>query len=364
MTGPLDGVGVVELAGMGPGPMAATMLSDMGATVVRVVRPAGDEPAHDLGLGRDHVVLDLKAGADQQELRRLLDAADVLVEGMRPGVLARLVEDDDALMRRYPTLVLAHLTGWGQTGPRRDQPGHDINYLAVTGLLHGLGPAGHRPTPPMNLLGDYAGGAAFAVIGILAALVERGRTGRGQVVDVAMADGASLLGLLQHRRMARGAWTDARGANLFDGGAPFYDTYECADGRYIAVGALEPRFFANLLAGLGIDGPWDQHDRAGWPALRAAIAAAFARRGRDEWATVFDRLEACVSPVLSLAEAPTDPANRSRGAFLPGGAGAPEPAPAPRFSRSTSGRGTGPSRRIEVEEAVGRLTTRGGATDG
>jgi alpha-methylacyl-CoA racemase len=327
--GPLAGLRVVELAGLGPAPLACTLLSDLGADVVRVARPGG--AGHVLAADRPTVVADLRDGPTREEFLRLLETADVLVDVYRPGALERLGLGPDVCCARSPRLVQARVTGWGQEGPRALEAGHDINYLAATGLLHAVGEPGRKPVPPLNLVGDYGGGAMMAVIGILAAVHESRTSGRGQVVDVAMADGAAYLGLYQHRMLARGEWRDERGANLFDGGAPFYDTYACADGRYVAVGAVEPQFFAALLDGLGLPGDLTQ-DRAGWPELRRRLAEAFGSRPRDAWAAHFAGRDACVTPVLTLAEASTDPHALARSGYVPGPDGAAEPAPAPRFA--------------------------------
>jgi alpha-methylacyl-CoA racemase len=333
--GPLAGIRVVELAGLGPAPLACTLLADLGADVVRVARPG--DAGHVLADGRPTAVADLKDGPTREAFLRLLESADVLIDVFRPGVLERLGLGPEVCSARNPRLVQARVTGWGQEGPRAHEAGHDINYLSLTGLLHAVGEPGRKPVPPLNLVGDYGGGAMFAVVGILAALHERGAGGRGQVVDVAMADGAAYLGLYQHRMHARGSWRDERGSNSFDGGAPYYDTYACADGRFVAVGALESQFFAALLAGLGLS-PELTQDRAGWPELRRHLAEAFATRPRDEWTAHFAGRDACVTPVLTLAEAAADPHAVARAGFVPGADGAAEPAPAPRFGRTPATR--------------------------
>jgi alpha-methylacyl-CoA racemase len=344
MAGPLTGLRVVELAGIGPGPHAAMILADLGADVVRVERPQGTaDPGsgaqHDYLLrGRRSVTADLKSPAGRDLVGTLSDRADVLIEGLRPGVAERLGVGPDTLRERNPRLVYARMTGWGQQGPLAARAGHDINYISLTGALHAIGTAGARPTPPLNLVGDFGGGSMFCVTGILAALWERERSGEGQVIDVAMVDGASVLLQMTWSLLGMGAWRDEPASNRLDTGAPFYDTYQCADGRYVAVGALEPQFYAELLDGLGLDPAAlpAQHDEDGWPVLRAALTAAFASRGRDEWAAVFAGRDACVTPVLSFGEAPGHPQLAERGTIIEID-GVRQAAPAPRFSRSAPG---------------------------
>jgi alpha-methylacyl-CoA racemase len=331
-TGPLAGVRVVELAGMGPGPHAAMMLADLGAEVVRVQRPGGGGAQL---RNRRIVVADLKDTGDLDQVRGLIDGADVLLEGFRPGVTERLGLGPDECCSRNPGLVYTRITGWGQTGPRAQQAGHDINYVGLTGLLHAMGTPDGPPPPPLNLVGDYGGGSMFAVVGVLAALVERQASGRGQVIDAAIVNGAPVLGHVVWSMRADGRWSDARGANVFDGSAPFYRTYECADGNYVAVGALEPEFFAEMLRILELNpetiGP--QRDRAGWPAMRDALADAFRRHPRDHWARVFSESDACVTPVLTVTEAMDDPQLNARNVFADVD-GVRQPAPAPSFSRT------------------------------
>ncbi|MDT5193710.1 MAG: alpha-methylacyl-CoA racemase [Mycobacterium sp.] len=332
--GPLAGVKVVELAGMGPGPHAAMLLADLGADVLRVQRPG--RPAGGAQLrGRRIVVADLKDVGDLNQVRELIDGADVLLEGFRPGVTERLGLGPDECCGRNPGLVYSRVTGWGQTGPRARQAGHDINYIGLTGLLHAMGPADRPPAPPLNLLGDYGGGSLFAVLGVLAALIERQASGRGQVIDAAIVNGAPLLGHVLWAMRADGRWSDERGANVFDGSAPFYCTYECADGGYVAVGALEPEFFAELLRLLEIDPATlsAQRDRSGWPAMRDTLSDRFRRHPRDHWSRVFSGSDACVTPVLSAAEAMDDPQLQARNVFVHVD-GVRQPAPAPLFSRT------------------------------
>ncbi|CAN5645183.1 CaiB/BaiF CoA-transferase family protein [soil metagenome] len=341
--GPLHGVRVVELAGLGAAPFGCMVLADLGADVVRVRRPGGgvlDVPNDPLTSGRRTLEIDLQTGAGRDLALALAQRADVLVEGFRPDVAERLGLGPEACTSRNPRLVYARMTGWGQSGPLAQDVGHDINYLAVAGLLHHLGPAGGPPIPPMNLVADFGGGGMLLVVGVLAALLERERSGRGQVIDAAMVDGAALLGALAAGLRAAGQLSDERGTNLIDGGAPFYRTYETSDRKYVAVGALEPRFYAALLDGLGLHAAElpAQHDRAGWPVLAERFAATFAGRTRAQWAAHFAGTEACVSPVLTMGEAPEHPHNAERGTFVEI-AGVTRPAAAPRFSRSAPGAG-------------------------
>jgi alpha-methylacyl-CoA racemase len=344
-TGPLAGTRVVELAGIGPAPYACMLLADLGADVLRVDRPGGGGlslTSYDvLGRGRRSVAVDLKAPAGAEVVLRLAERADVFVEGFRPGVAERLGVGPDTCAARNSRLVYARMTGWGQDGPLAARAGHDITYSAITGALHAVGERGRKPVPPLNLVADFGGGSMFLVTGILAALLERGRSGRGQVVDAAMVDGVTSLMSMFYGLRAAGVWTDERGANLLDGGAPFYDTYRCADGEYVAVGALEPQFFAALVATLGLHDVPPQHDTARWPELRRRLADAFTTRTRDEWAAVFEGLDACVAPVLSLTEAASHPHVTARSSVVERD-GVPQPAPAPRFSRTPSAPGGSP----------------------
>ena len=337
--GPLTGLRVVELAAMGPSPHAAMLLGDLGAEVVLVLRP-GD--ATTLATAPDHtnrnrtaVVADLKDPGQRDEVLALITRADVLIEGYRPGVAERLGLGPGICLRRNPRLVYGRMTGWGQQGTLAATAGHDINYLALTGHLHAIARAGERPIPPLNLVGDFGGGSMFLLAGILAALIERTTSGQGQVVDAAMVDGTSLLGQMIWAMRARGLWTDQPGMNLLDTGRPFYDTYQTADGKYVAVGAIESKFFAELIRGLGLDRADlpGQHEQARQSELRGAIAAAFRTRTRDEWTKVFAGTDACVTPVLSYAEALENEHLRERGTLIEVD-GVPQPAPAPRFSRT------------------------------
>jgi alpha-methylacyl-CoA racemase len=335
--GPLAGVRVVELTGIGPAPFCAMVLADLGAEVLRVDRPAASRPEWPtvLARGRRSVAVDLKHPDGAGVVLDLAAAADALVEGFRPGVAERLGIGPDACLARNPRLVYGRVTGWGQQGPWRLAAGHDIDYVALAGALHPIGEAGGPPVPPLNLLGDFGGGGMLLALGVVAALLEAGRSGTGQVVDAAMVDGAALLATQVHELLAAGLWREERGANLLDGGAPFYGVYETADGRHLAVGALEPQFWAELLRRLGLDAgdlP-AQLDRDGWPLLRERLAALFRTRTRDEWSELLAGTDACVAPVLGLAEAPAHPHNRARGTFVEVG-GVVQPAPAPRFSRT------------------------------
>ncbi len=338
--GPLHGVRVIEIASLAPAPFGCMVLSDLGADVIRVDRPTsvgGGASIDPLGRGRRSVGLNLKDPAGVDVLLRLIETADVLVEGFRPGVTERLGFGPDVCLERNPGLVYGRMTGWGQEGPMARMAGHDINYIALAGALDPIGRAGERPLPPLNLVGDFGGGGMLLAVGILAALFERSRSGRGQVVDAAMVDGAALLTSFIHGMRGQGQWQDARGTNLLDTGAPFYDTYETSDSLFVSVGALEPQFYAALLTGLGLAGedlpPQYAQDR--WPELKARFTEVFKRRTRDEWAEIFDGTDACVAPILSLGEAPAHPHAAARTGFVDV-AGLTQPAPAPRFSRTAA----------------------------
>src|SRR5688572_23854561 len=310
--GPLAGLRVIELASIGPGPMCAMLLADQGADVVRIdrVEPSGLgvalDPKFDVtARSRRSVALDLKQRAGCEAALRLIERADVSIEGWRPGVAERLGLGPEDCLRRNPKLVYGRMTGFGQTGPLAQAAGHDINYIALTGALHAIGPAGGKPVPPLNLIGDYGGGALYLAFGLMAGLYERQRSGQGQVVDAAMVDGASSLMSIFHGLLASGRWdADTRSANLLDGGAPFYDTYATADGKYLSVGCLEPKFFAEFAQRIGLDESFvtRQYDRRAWPEMRAAISARLASRTRDDWCRALDGSDACVAPVLTLHE--------------------------------------------------------------
>jgi alpha-methylacyl-CoA racemase len=336
--GPLAGVRVVELAGIGPGPFAAMLLADLGADVVRVDRPGGPglgiDPAHDVtNRNKRSVLVDLKAAEGPGTVLDLAGRADILIEGYRPGVAERLGVGPGPCLARNPRLVYGRMTGWGQHGPLAPTAGHDIGYIAVTGALATAGPAGGPPAFPANLLGDYAGGALYLVTGVLAALQHARAHGEGQVVDAAIVDGTAHLTAMLHGMRAAGAWSAPRGANLLDGGAPFYGIYETADGGWMAVGALEQRFYDEFARLLGLDerAAALRGDLARWGELRTAVAARFKARTREEWTGVFSGTDACVAPVLSLEEAPAHPHLAARGTFVQDG-GLSQPAPAPRFS--------------------------------
>ncbi|HET7013772.1 MAG TPA: CaiB/BaiF CoA-transferase family protein [Streptosporangiaceae bacterium] len=348
--GPLDGVRVIEIASLAPAPFGCMIMSDLGADVLRVERPSNcrpdlPEPVDPLTRGRSSIGLNLKDPEGVELLLRLIENADVLVEGFRPGVTERLGFGPEVCAARNPGLIYARMTGWGQDGPLAPTAGHDIDYIGVSGALHPIGRAGERPVPPLNLVGDFGGGGMLLAIGVLAALVERQRSGLGQVIDAAMVDGSALLSSFIYGLRARGAWRDERGVNLLDGGAPFYDTYGTSDGKYVAVGALEPQFYAALLKGLGLDGAElpAQLDPSGWPVLREKFTEIFANRTRDDWTAVFDGTDACVAPVLSPGEAAGHPHNVARGVFTEVG-GLIQPAPAPRFARTTAGQPAPPVR--------------------
>jgi alpha-methylacyl-CoA racemase len=342
MAGPLQGLRVVELAGIGPAPHAAMILGDLGADVVRIERPASK--AVDVAQGKPDAMLrnrrsvaaNLKSDEGRELVLGLVAKADVLIEGYRPGVTERLGLGPEDCVAVNERLVYGRMTGWGQAGPRALQAGHDINYISLNGVLHSVGRAGERPVPPLNLAGDFGGGSMFLLVGILAALRERERSGKGQVVDAAMIDGSSVLAQMMWSMLAAGTWSDERGVNMLDTGAPYYDTYECADGRYVALGAIEPQFYAAMLNGLGLnaeDLP-GQNDRSRWSELRATLQSVFGSRDRDHWAKVFADTDACVTPVLSFGEVEAESHVMERNTFYREG-DALFPAPAPRFSRST-----------------------------
>ncbi|MGI5421434.1 CaiB/BaiF CoA transferase family protein [Actinomadura luteofluorescens] len=339
--GPLSGVRVIELAGIGPGPFAAMLLADLGADVIRVDRASAVRDGESTGgtdftnRGKRSIAIDLKSERGREVVLRLVERSDVLLEGFRPGVTERLGIGPDDCLARNPRLVYGRMTGWGQEGPLAHTAGHDVGYIAITGALHAIGRAGGPPQVPMNLLGDFAGGSMYLVTGVLAALLESRANGRGQVVDAAIVDGTAHLSTFIHGFLAGGIWEDRRGVNMLDTGAPWYDVYETSDGRHMAVGAIEPQFYAEFLRRLGLDGEDlpAQYDRDRWPAMRDRFAAAFRTRTRDEWAEVFVPSDACVAPVLSMTEAAEHPYNTSREVF-PDLAGHRQPAPAPRFSRT------------------------------
>jgi len=353
--GPLAGLRVLEFEAIGPGPFAAMMLADMGADVLLVDRPSGS----DLGLGhrrrhevmlrgRRSVTLDLKSAEGAAAALRLAERADAIVEGFRPGVMERLGLGPEAMLARNPKLVYGRMTGWGQDGPLAARAGHDINYIALAGALHAIGRAGEPPVPPLNLVGDFGGGGMLLAFGIACGVIEARSSGYGQVVDAAMVDGASLLVTMLSGMLDAGSWREERGVNILDGGAPWYDSYETSDGKFVAIGAIEAKFFAELLQRLEIDPATlpRQHDRAGWPAMRERFAAAFRSRSRDEWCAAFEGSDACFAPVLTFSESRRHPHVAARGGTVEL-AGIAQPAPAPRFGRTPGGARRPPPERGE-----------------
>ena len=340
--GPLTGVRVIEIAGIGPGPFGAMMLADMGADVVRVDRASAvrggdpDRPSLDvMARGRRSIGVDLKAPEGLDTVLSLVEEADALLEGFRPGVAERLGIGPDDCLARNPALVYGRMTGWGQHGPYAPTAGHDINYISLAGVLHAIGRAGEAPVPPLNLVGDFGGGGMYLAFGMVCALLEARTSGQGQVVDAAMVDGAASLMTFMSGMRVSGMWRDERGTNMLDTGAHFYDVYETSDGRHISLGPIEPQFYAELRELLGLHGSeWDaQHDRDRWPELKQKLAAVVAQRTRDEWCELLEGTDTCFAPVLSPSEAPDHPHNRERGTFTEV-AGVVQPGPAPRFSRT------------------------------
>jgi alpha-methylacyl-CoA racemase len=347
--GPLSGIRVLEFEAIGPAPFAGMLLADMGADVLVVDRPA----ASDLGLTRERwydvmmrgkrsVTLDLKSS--KEPALELIGRADVLIEGFRPGVMERLGLGPDVALARNPRLVYGRMTGWGQEGPLAPRAGHDINYIALAGVLNAFGRKGEPPVPPLNLVGDFGGGGMLLGFGVACALLEAARSGKGQVVDAAMVDGASLLAAMFHGFLEADQWSEVRGANILDTGAPWYDVYETKDGKYVSIGAIEARFYAELIRKLGLKDLPGQHDRSGWPALREAFRTTFRSKTREEWSAVFEGSDACFAPVLSFSEARRHPHALARDAFLEN-SGAEQPAPAPRFSRTQGSVRRGPPER-------------------
>ena len=348
--GPLHGTRVIEFAGVGPAPHAAMVLADLGADVVRIQRPGvlplAESNADGMLRGRAVVEANLKDDADKASVMKLIARADVLVEGFRPGVMERLGYGPEDVKPLNPRLIYARMTGWGQTGPRAPRAGHDINYLGLTGFLHAIGRRSDRPVPPLNLVGDFGGGSMFLLVGVLAALIERQTSGRGQVIDAAIVDGVSVLGQMIWALRGIGIWSDERGTNMLDTGAPYYDTYETADGGYVAVGAIEPQFYAELLVGLGLSDRTnvpDRNDTAQWESLKAIFTEVFQTRTRGEWAALFDGTDACVTPVLTFAEAAADSHMTARGTVTVID-NVMQASVAPRFSRSVPGVPEGPAR--------------------
>jgi alpha-methylacyl-CoA racemase len=336
-TGPLKGVRIVEFAGIGPGPFACMMLADMGAEVITLDRVGANKNMKSVsGRGRKVVELDLKDKASIAQALDLLGNADALIEGFRPGVMERLGLGPDVVLARNPRLVYGRMTGWGQTGPLACAAGHDINYISITGALAAIG-GKDKPVPPLNLVGDFGGGALYLVVGVLAALVEAGKSGKGQVVDTAMCDGAASLMSMFFDFSAIGRWQEKRDSNMLDGGAHFYGVYECKDGQFISIGSIEPQFYALLrkLAGLD-DAAYDaQMDAKGWPALKEKLTAVFKSKTRDEWCAIMEGSDVCFAPILTMSEATQHPHMKAREVFITRH-GIPQPAPAPRFSRTPS----------------------------
>jgi alpha-methylacyl-CoA racemase len=343
--GPLDGIRIVEIAGIGPGPYGAMLLADLGAEVIRIDRSASvnsmgvadpDSPPSDvLGRGRRSLAVDLKHPDGVATVLDLIATADALVEGFRPGVMERLGLGPDVCLERNPRLVYGRMTGWGQEGPYAQAAGHDINYIALAGALEPLGRAGQPPTPPINLIGDFGGGGMLLAFGMCAALVEAGRSGKGQVIDAAMIDGAASLMTMTWSFKHMGIWHDERGTNMLDTGAHFYDTYETADGKYVSIGSIEPQFYAELLRLTGLEGADlpRQMDRSAWPELKERFAEIFRQKTRDEWCEIMEHTDVCFAPVLAMDEAPQHPHIAERETFTTY-AGLVQPAPAPRFSRT------------------------------
>lgn len=363
--GPLDGVTIVELAGLGPGPFCGMVLADLGARVVPVDRPGdvaglpGDPPVDVLERGKRSIALDLEQAAGVEVFLRLAETADAVIDPFRPGTAERLGVGPGACGARNPALVHGHMTGWGQDGPCAAMARHDIDYIAITGLLHAIGRRGGPPAPPLNVVGDFGGGEMLLAIGLLAGILHARASGDGQVVEAAMIDGAALLSAIFFGSTVLGEWRHERGSNLTDSGAPFYDVYRAADGRYIAVGAIEPRFYAELLKGLGLDGDEQQllgqYDRARRRELRERIAAALSRRSAADWVELLDGTDACVAPVLSFDEAPAHPQNRARDVYVEV-AGRLQPRPAPRFGRTPAAvRGPAPHAGQHTRELIAEL---------
>lgn len=351
--GPLVGIRVVEFAGLGPGPFACMLLADMGADIVRIERAKDQAPARvDLiGRGRRTVVADLKNAADRDQVRNLLAHADALIEGFRPGVMERLGLGPEDVAAINPRLVYGRMTGWGQSGPLSQAAGHDINYIALSGALAAIGEADRAPVPPLNLVGDYGGGSLYLVMGVLASLLEARASGRGQVVDAAICDGALSMMTLAQSQSLSGQWVSQRGSNMLDGGAPYYSSYRCADGEYVSIGAIEPQFFALLCERIGVapDLRNAQHDRERWPTLRAEFERIFRQQNRAQWDSLLGTSDACFAPVLSLDEARSHPHMVARDAFVDID-GSPHPAPAPRFSRTPSAIAARPKGSMTCEE--------------
>lgn len=335
--GPLSGLKIVEFAGIGPGPFCGMLLSDQGADVIRIDRPGpGRGSVHDVtGRGRRSVTMDLKNPADMEKTLKLVEKADAIIEGYRPGVMERLGLGPDVLLGRNPALVYGRMTGWGQHGALSHSAGHDINYISITGAYHAMGRAGEPPAPPLNLVGDYGGGALYLAFGLCAALLHAKNTGEGQVIDCAMSDGAASLASMFYGMRSAGIWTDERQDNMLDGGAHYYDAYECADGKWVSIGSIEPQFYAILLEKAGMSDPQfqKQNDKSAWSELKEKTIAIFKTKTRDEWCAIMEGTDICFAPVLSMAEAPDYKHNKDRETFVTV-EGVVQPAPAPRFSKT------------------------------
>ncbi|MFT5481582.1 MAG: alpha-methylacyl-CoA racemase [Halieaceae bacterium] len=369
MSGPLTGLKVVEFAGIGPGPFACMLLADLGADVIRVDRLTGgnalgaqENPADVLNRGRRSIAVNLKSSEGVEAALKLVDSADVLVEGFRPGVMEKLGLGPDVCAQRNPRLIYARMTGWGQSGPLSHAAGHDINYIAITGSLNAIGRKDSGPVPPLNLLGDFGGGSMYLLLGIMSALYERQNSGLGQVVDAAITDGVISLMAFTQGFAAMGMWNNERQSNMLDGAAPYYDTYQCSDGKWISVGSIEPQFFALLMEKLGIEQEGEanfatQFDQTKWPEMKSRVADIFSRKSRDDWCEIMEGTDVCFAPVLDMNEAPAHPHNVARDAFVERD-GVVQTAPAPRFSRTPGEIGATPvgvgchSRAILAEAGV------------
>jgi alpha-methylacyl-CoA racemase len=348
--GPLAGIKVLEFEAIGPAPFAGMLLADMGADVLVLERPAGTdlglkrERRHDVMMrGKRSVTLDLKKDSSREIVFSILEKADVLIEGLRPGVMERLGLGPDVALQRNPRLVYGRMTGWGQDGPLAPRAGHDINYIALAGVLHAFGRKGEAPVPPLNLIGDFGGGGMLLGFGVACALLEAKRSGRGQVVDAAMVDGSALLAAMFAGFLAAGTWSETRGDNILDTGAPWYNVYETKDGKYVSIGSIEERFYEELFSRIGLE-KLPQYDRARWPEMKKKFSDVFRTKTRDEWCAVFDGSDACFAPVLSWSEARRDPHNSTRKSYVTVG-GVEQPAPAPRFSRTATGTPAAPPER-------------------
>jgi alpha-methylacyl-CoA racemase len=359
-SGPLAGIKVLEVAGIGPGPFCGMMLADMGADVIRIDRAdrvRGGDPAKPsadiLARGRRSIAIDLKQAEGVEVVLRLVEQADVLIEGFRPGVMERLGLGPDVCLERNPRLVFGRMTGWGQEGPMAHAAGHDINYIALAGALEPLGRKGEKPTPPLNLVGDFGGGGMLLAFGVASALVERASSGKGQVVDAAMVDGAATLMGMFHSMAAMGVWNEERGTNLLDTGAHFYDTYETSDGKYISIGSIEPQFYAELLekTGLANEELPAQMDKSGWEGLKTRFEGIFKSKTRDEWCEIMEGSDVCFAPVLALSETANHPHIKYRNTFVESH-GLTQPAPSPRFSRTVPELGRPPSHAGQHSDAV------------